>query len=570
MPGDFRTGQDREETTELTMPISLRISSYQRLTPGQQERFWSDAGAFTIGRGKDNDWVMPDPQRFLSGVHCRVERKGDDYYLTDLSTNGTFVNGSDTRMERNGSVQINDHDKFRIGDYEFVVELGDSTVEVREDVEEPLTEGFTAFDQPVAPAADPFADDDGEDPFAEPKPAPPAPAFDDPDEREINTPLSQLDHNALDRGVNIDSILNLDDTGGKRSPPPAESGFEVINEPIREARPVSQPSAGSGLEIPDDWDEATGMMRSPLAEKKEEDTDEDFGFSDDWGDTGTFSADIDEPFGSDDALESDPAPEPPAPPPSAPEPEPEPTPAPAPPPPAPEPPRAAVEPEPTPPAKPAPAAKPAREPTPAPKRPTPGADSPLAAFARGARVDAAGLNVDDPDAFFEFLGRVNRAFTEGIMRALSGRASVKNEFRLDQTMIRPSENNPLKFSPMPDDALVRMLRQNDDHAYLQGESAVKEAFEDINAHQIAVMAGMEAALQGLLRRFSPETLEKKLVSSSVLDNILPGAKKARYWDIFNSMYAEIANEAEDDFQQLFGSEFIRAYEAQMSRLKNKT
>jgi predicted component of type VI protein secretion system len=50
---------------------------------------------------------------------------------------------------------------------------------------------------------------------------------------------------------------------------------------------------------------------------------------------------------------------------------------------------------------------------------------------------------------------------------------------------------------------------------------------------------------------------------------LPAAKKAKYWDIFTMMYSEIAEEAEQDFQQLFGSEFTRAYEAQMDRLKNK-
>lgn len=556
------------------MAISLRISSYQRLTPGQRERYFSDGDAFTIGRGKDNDWVMPDPQRFLSGVHCRVEKKGDDYFLTDLSTNGTFVNGSEERMERNTAVQIHDHDRFRIGDYEFVVELGESTVEVDDDEEEAVTEGFAAFDQPSGAAADPFAgDDDEEDPFADNSPPPAAPELDDPDEREINTPLSQLDEDALDRGVDIDSILNLDDDDGDRkpAPPPADSGFEAINEPMRSPKPAAPPSGG--MDIPDDWDEATGMLRTPQPPAADEGTDDDFddGFPDDWDETtGTFAS---------RAAAAEPEPEPQAepdpPPPAPPAPQPEPTPEPvAQPEPAPPP-----APEPAPPPAPRPAPPPAPQPAPpsaqasaqkdAPARPLP-PGSPVQAFARGAGLKAEELNVDDADAFFEFLGLVNRAFAEGIMRALSGRASVKNEFRLDQTMIRPSENNPLKFSPMVDDAMHRLLRQNDDHAYLQGKEAVSEAFEDINAHQIAVMAGMEAALQGLLRRFSPETLEKKLVSNSLLDNILPGAKKAKYWDIFNLMYSEIANEAEDDFQQLFGSEFTRAYEAQMSRLKNKT
>jgi len=79
---------------------------------------------------------------------------------------------------------------------------------------------------------------------------------------------------------------------------------------------------------------------------------------------------------------------------------------------------------------------------------------------------------------------------------------------------------------------------------------------------------MEAALRDILKRFSPEMLETRLESDSILDNILPGGKKAKYWDMFKLLFDQIAGEAEDDFQQLFGRKFSRAYEEQLSRLKN--
>ena len=112
------------------------------------------------------------------------------------------------------------------------------------------------------------------------------------------------------------------------------------------------------------------------------------------------------------------------------------------------------------------------------------------------------------------------------------------------------------------------LLSKEDPAYMTGVNAISEGFDDVNAHQMAVVAGMEAALQDILDRFNPNALEKRLVSDSIFDSILPGGKKAKYWDIFKLLFDEIAGEAEDNFQQLFGKEFTRAYEEQLDRLKN--
>ena len=53
---------------------------------------------------------------------------------------------------------------------------------------------------------------------------------------------------------------------------------------------------------------------------------------------------------------------------------------------------------------------------------------------------------------------------------------------------------------------------------------------------------------------------------SATGNILPAARKARTWELFCATYGEIAREAEDDFQSVFGREFARAYDAQMRKL----
>jgi len=46
----------------------------------------------TIGRGEDNDIVIPD--RWISRHHADIRREGSNYFLNDLgSKNGLFVNG---------------------------------------------------------------------------------------------------------------------------------------------------------------------------------------------------------------------------------------------------------------------------------------------------------------------------------------------------------------------------------------------------------------------------------------------------------------------------------------------
>ncbi|HXS30233.1 MAG TPA: FHA domain-containing protein, partial [Steroidobacteraceae bacterium] len=46
----------------------------------------------SIGRALDNDWALPDPRRYLSGLHARIHVRQGGYYLEDCSTNGVFVN----------------------------------------------------------------------------------------------------------------------------------------------------------------------------------------------------------------------------------------------------------------------------------------------------------------------------------------------------------------------------------------------------------------------------------------------------------------------------------------------
>ncbi len=185
----------------------------------------------------------------------------------------------------------------------------------------------------------------------------------------------------------------------------------------------------------------------------------------------------------------------------------------------------------------------------------------LAAFLEGAGVPRLEVG-GDPVAYFRGVGGLFALMIESLRDVLMSRAAVKGEFGVEQTMLRARDNNALKFSVTPQDAVAALLSPGRP-GYMAPERAAREAFEDVRLHQLAVMAGVQAALFNLLRTFDPQVLEGRLQKGSMLEGVLPGARRARLWDAFCAAYRDIARDADGDFQQVFGREFARAYAEQM-------
>ncbi len=65
----------------------------------------------------------------------------------------------------------------------------------------------------------------------------------------------------------------------------------------------------------------------------------------------------------------------------------------------------------------------------------------------------------------------------------------------------------------------------------------------------------------------PAVLGDKLSRGSVLESLMPSARKAKLWDMYLERYLQIRREAEDDFQSIFGRAFVQAYERETARIK---
>ncbi len=184
-----------------------------------------------------------------------------------------------------------------------------------------------------------------------------------------------------------------------------------------------------------------------------------------------------------------------------------------------------------------------------------------------AALDAEDLVIEDADLerAMARMGRVLRMMIVGLREVLMTRTSIKSEFRIDQTMISSGGNNPLKFALSEDDAVIALVKPKA-KGYLSPESAVEQALDDIKAHEIAMVTGMEAAIKGVLAKLDPQVLSGQIETSTAIGSMFKG-KKARYWEVYEKMYAQISDQAENDFHELFSREFARAYKEQLEKLK---
>lgn len=434
-------------------------------------------GEFTIGRGTECNWVLPDPERVLSKRHCMVAFDGAAWRVTDTSTNGTFLNTTSDRLEADAPRVLRDGDRLVFGAYEIeaVFDRAPSAPLPMTTVERPLAPQTRA---PQLLGEDRLTGD-------------PFPAMGD-DALAVALPAEDV---ALSGGADGWSVSRFLGT-----PSSISDHALVIQESFRPPR--------TSLELlPDDWDDGDANQAAPA------------------------------PAGAEPSV-LPPVPvaaplvmEPPV-----------------------------VEPAPVP-----PAAQVAAPLVPSPAAPAGSLEQAIAAFVEGAGL--RGTAQGDPAETLRGLGEAFRAMVVGLRRMMMARAAIKGEFRIEQTIIRPAGNNPLKFSADDEDALAGLLgigRRSD----MSARDAVADALRDMRLHELAVSAAMQQAVHHLVGELAPAQAASK-VEPKALDG-LPGRRKARSWDAYQALHATITQALADDFDSVFGKSFARAYERAMAEVADRS
>src|SRR5688572_20008776 len=117
------------------MPLVLKIVSRHRQSLGERGAMEFGQNGGTIGRSLENDWALPDGQRYLSSRHASIDYRSGSYYVVDTSTNGVYVNDAEQPVGRGNPQRLFSGDRIRLGEYEISVEVVDE-----DDTRETLTD----------------------------------------------------------------------------------------------------------------------------------------------------------------------------------------------------------------------------------------------------------------------------------------------------------------------------------------------------------------------------------------------------------------------------------------------
>ena len=490
------------------------IKSPPGMTLKEDRRVFSGAGV--IGRSAKCDWVLQDPERFLSSRHCEIKYTGNAYFLIDQSTNGTFVNGAQEPLGRGTKVQLNDGDSFDVGDYRFKVSFDES----------PASSSDSPFDDDLSPFDQPLVEPEPE--YGDRSPAPESMymgseysgAASDivPDDMKVVDPLVALNISPKDSSRNKEEQVKA--SGGYGGSQEDSANFMSSAADWPDVK-------GEDSVIPEDWDDDISLLGARKPAKQ-----------DAAGPGPAYKLPDDDSLivnKNDESIAPRPQPRPPQKPkaPSSPRPEPE--------------------------------ARPTQQPS---------SKSSTPSLGRGGSVDRSlvdamgfeGIELSDEQIreIHRTVGAMTRETIEGLMAILRSRTSIKNEFRINITTIQPIENNPLKFSANVDEVLENMFLKNS-RAYKKPLDAVQESFNTIVDHQMAVIAGIRSAFKSVLTQFDPITLEEAFKEGGK-SGVLGGVMKGKLWTAYQAHYQSMVNNMERSFQELFGDEFVQAYEDQLRKL----
>ena len=176
------------------------------------------------------------------------------------------------------------------------------------------------------------------------------------------------------------------------------------------------------------------------------------------------------------------------------------------------------------------------------------------------------INSVDQSQFATDLANILTTSTQGIMALLAGRSVFKQESRLEMTMIKPQSNNPIKFSLDPSDTL-EMLLVKKKTGYMSAQDAYAEALHDAQLHQTAFLSGLQATLGGLLDELSPSVLEQEINKKDTgFLGLKVGSQK---WQTFVEKQEALHKQVSENLNDILSRHFSAAYEKHINDANNK-
>ncbi|MBK1839036.1 type VI secretion system-associated FHA domain protein TagH [Azospirillum sp. YIM B02556] len=567
--------------------LKLRIVSDHRASLGGNAEKTLYGGDLTVGRGGENGWILPDPDLLLSRQHCIFEEAGSGYRVIDTSTNGVFLNGSDQPLGRNVPAPLKSGDRIRVG--RFIIEAV---------VESPGAPSFTEITGSFALGGRTAGSDLGGSDLFAPSPSREAAApdqFDELFDGPASRPFEDLPLRADREPFDAWTASSSGSAARERADDWRFGAVDDHSDPLNQALSIgvsfsapapslAEPPRQAVGGIPDDWDDelfgtpqpASPAIPSPAAPippasfapqptaqpSAAQPLPDDWNIDETLPDPGVTEPPVERPSAILPAMPPAVAPLPVEPSYAAfqqpvrpidhvPLPDDSVI--------APRPVSVATLPPVPAPVPPMPVSAPAAPPFAAPvTAPAPDAGAAVAAFYEGFGAALPPDGLPDPTAMMRSLGEALRVSLGALHGSLRARSRFKDEFHLEQTSFRPSGENPLKRCETLDEA-VSVLANPRLRGFLPMADAVREAADDVQVHHLAYAAALQTALKQVVAKFDPGALSQRL-ETRLLDSIVPGARKARYWDQYEALYKDLVVELEEDFDRVVGDAIAREYD----------
>lgn len=479
------------------MLMELRVVSTHQSHLKDNASIEFEGDLLSIGRSSDNHWVLPDENLHLSGKHCIINRKNDQFVITDLSTNGVFIDSQELPLGRGRSAVLKHGTAIRMGDYKIVVSIDQPN----------SNSSYTELHPTIEPVVVRDAKKGLEAVLADKKPLESSSTL--ASTTVANNIKTVSDHLSPER-----SSISL----GTPKTPLFESE-DIKTELVAKSNQPRSPTI-----LPDDWyiasDDSNDEQRAVLSMEEQIHEKSLKSVTTDLSENSL--SDLDEQNVSSDTQVK----------PSA-----------------------------------SPSLQQKLQEEAKPPQYGQHSDSELLKKILIAADMDPSLIKNESD-LAEKIGVLLKTFSNGMIKALATRSLVKGEFRLHQTMIQPTDNNPFKFSPTGREALSVALFA-DSQAYQSGERAVIDSYTDIQAHQLAMMSGVQEALFKLLAKVDPDVLEEKFQRKPRHFQGVPGLKKVNFWEEYKDFYEELKASMSDDLQGFFIKEFGTAYEEQLGKINRE-
>lgn len=457
------------------MRLRLKVISIQRKVMGSSSSVVLGPKGGTLGRSRGNDWVLPDPERYVSGKHATIDFKDDQFLLTDTSTNGVYLNDAEEPVGRGVAQALCHGDLLRIGAFSIAVA-----------VEESSASGKAVANSVPAPVADTKFSSEESGVF----------------QPDMTHPHGLGEKSELDRA------LLPDETGIERSLamdiPKAAEARQPTSELEVELLPSDELREETWLELePEPKAEASSLNADTEVEVEEMPA--ALRRLEEQASVGGLSG------SNEQSAQSGPV---------------------------------------------------------GLNKQTPDATASgaLAHLLKGAGISPDSLGGVNNAEVLQNIGCMLRETVLGLMDVMQNRAEMKNSFRLQQTMIRPVDNNPFKFSAGVDEALTALLSRSGSK-FLPPVDALREAFEDIKDHQLAHQLAMREAFNEFIGRFDPDDLRERFDRGLKRGALMGATNKMKYWDLYRELYEVMTQHSDQAFPRLFAEVFAQAYEESKEKLK---